>query len=196
MDRMGGLEAETGFHINEISTLTDWKVRSSWKQSTSNQTRYITMPFPPPAQKGMTQLNREAFKRVLKVYAVRIPAPKVMAFQKQIRRSVVETYHALLTPKNWNILSVSDLFNQPKLRNVVDDKESKETRLILLRSDVSSPGKIFFGPYYCWSVDAQTHGIIQRFERAVRGIQKGYRIRRIGNRRTFCRFGLRVLDFW
>lgn len=58
------------------------------------------MPFPPPAQKGMTQLNREAFKRVLKVYAVRIPAPKVMAFQKQIRRSVVETYHSLLlTPK-------------------------------------------------------------------------------------------------
>ncbi|GAB5593783.1 tRNA(m(1)G37)methyltransferase [Umbelopsis nana] len=76
------------------------------------------MGFPPPAQKGMTQLNREAFKRVVKVYAVRIPATKVMSFQKQIR---------------------NDLFNQPKLRNVVDDKESKETRLILLRSDVTSP---------------------------------------------------------
>ncbi|KAM3580625.1 tRNA(m(1)G37)methyltransferase [Umbelopsis sp. WA50703] len=68
------------------------------------------MPFPPPAQKGMTQLNREAFKRVISVYGVRIPATKVM-----------------------------DLFNQPKLRNVVDDKDSKETRLVLLRSDVNSP---------------------------------------------------------
>ncbi|KAI9283712.1 hypothetical protein BC943DRAFT_327543 [Umbelopsis sp. AD052] len=76
------------------------------------------MPFPPPAQKAMTQLNREAFKRTIKVYAVRIPSAKVMAFQKQIR---------------------SDLFNQPKLRNVVDDGESKETRLVLLRSDVTSP---------------------------------------------------------
>ncbi|KAH8548165.1 guanine(37)-N1-methyltransferase [Umbelopsis sp. PMI_123] len=76
------------------------------------------MPFPPPAQKAMTQLNREAFKRTIKAYAVRIPSTKVMAFQKQIR---------------------NDLFNQPKLRNVVDDGESKETRLILLRSDVTSP---------------------------------------------------------
>ncbi|CAO3695503.1 unnamed protein product [Umbelopsis ramanniana] len=76
------------------------------------------MPFPPPAQKAMTQLNREAFKRTIKVYAVRIPSAKVMAFQKQIR---------------------SDLFNQPKLRNVVDDGDSKETRLVLLRSDVTSP---------------------------------------------------------
>ncbi|CAM0136491.1 unnamed protein product [Umbelopsis sp. WA50703] len=76
------------------------------------------MPFPPPAQKGMTQLNREAFKRVISVYGVRIPATKVMSFQKQIR---------------------GDLFNQPKLRNVVDDKDSKETRLVLLRSDVNSP---------------------------------------------------------
>ncbi|KAJ2956762.1 hypothetical protein NQZ79_g7433 [Umbelopsis isabellina] len=75
------------------------------------------MPFPPPAQKGMTQLNREAFKRVISVYGVRIPATKVMSFQKQIR---------------------GDLFNQPKLRNVVDDNDSKETRLVLLRSDVQS----------------------------------------------------------
>jgi hypothetical protein len=49
------------------------------------------MPFPPPAQKAMTQLNREAFKRTIKAYAVRIPSTKVMAFQKQIRKSVLET---------------------------------------------------------------------------------------------------------
>lgn len=55
------------------------------------------MPFPPPAQKGMTQLNREVFKRVISVYGVRIPATKVMSFQKQIRGSVVEP--KLLTPR-------------------------------------------------------------------------------------------------
>ncbi|KAL1928141.1 hypothetical protein VTP01DRAFT_3057 [Rhizomucor pusillus] len=71
----------------------------------------------PPVHRGMTTLNREAFKKSFETLGVRLPAKKVGAAMK--------------------ILS-NDLLNQPRLRNIVPDPSSNETKLILFRLDLKN----------------------------------------------------------
>lgn len=43
-------------------------------------------------------------------------------------------------PKILNTVHYRDLFNQPRTRNVLPDPESKETKLIILRTDLEKIG--------------------------------------------------------
>ncbi|KAG0185957.1 tRNA (guanine(37)-N1)-methyltransferase [Apophysomyces sp. BC1034] len=71
--------------------------------------------FVPPVRRGMTVLNRDAFKATFETLGVRVPAKKVGQFMKNISR---------------------ELLNQPRLRNVTTDPESKDTKLVLLRPNL------------------------------------------------------------
>ncbi|CAG8493209.1 2991_t:CDS:10 [Cetraspora pellucida] len=73
--------------------------------------------FLPPVQHGTTVLNRELFRRTVEVIGVRVPTNSVAKFLKVVNK---------------------DLFNQPKLKNVVNDPESSNTRIILLNPKVES----------------------------------------------------------
>ncbi|KAI8335706.1 guanine(37)-N1-methyltransferase [Chlamydoabsidia padenii] len=75
----------------------------------------------PPLHHGMTALNREAFKKSIQSFALRIPAKKVKLVQKTVS---------------------SDILNLPRMRNVISDPESKETRLLLLRHDLVDTGDL------------------------------------------------------
>ncbi|ORZ14793.1 guanine(37)-N1-methyltransferase [Absidia repens] len=69
----------------------------------------------PPVHHGMTVLNREAFKKSLQTLALRVPAKKVTLIRKT------------MSP---------DILDLPRMRNVIPDPESKDTRLLLLRYDL------------------------------------------------------------
>ncbi|GAA5808026.1 hypothetical protein MFLAVUS_001408 [Mucor flavus] len=69
----------------------------------------------PPLQRGMKELERSAFKTVVGTLVIKVPTKKVGVFMKAFDK---------------------DLFNQPRTRNVLPDPESKETKLIILRTDL------------------------------------------------------------
>ncbi|KAF7729879.1 tRNA (guanine(37)-N1)-methyltransferase [Apophysomyces ossiformis] len=69
----------------------------------------------PPVRRGMTVLNRDAFKATYETLGVRVPAKNVGLFMKNMSR---------------------ELLNQPRLRNVTKDPQSNETKLVLLRPDL------------------------------------------------------------
>ncbi|KAI8983063.1 Met-10+ like-protein-domain-containing protein [Pilobolus umbonatus] len=71
----------------------------------------------PPIRRGMSVLNRDEFKKVIQVMAIRVPSKKVGQFMKSLS---------------------NDLLNQPRMRNVVNDPDSKETKLVLLSTDIHS----------------------------------------------------------
>ncbi|RHZ90044.1 hypothetical protein Glove_9g63 [Diversispora epigaea] len=71
----------------------------------------------PPVQHGATVLNREFFRRVIEVPGIRVPINSISKFLKILNK---------------------DLFNQPKLRNVVEDPESKSNKIILLNPKFTS----------------------------------------------------------
>ncbi|CAG8458110.1 22998_t:CDS:10 [Dentiscutata erythropus] len=73
--------------------------------------------FLPPVQHGATVLNREIFRRTVEVIGVRVPTNSVAKFLKVLNK---------------------DLFNQPKLKNVVNDPESSNTKIVLLNPKVES----------------------------------------------------------
>ncbi|CAG8791742.1 8033_t:CDS:2, partial [Gigaspora rosea] len=73
--------------------------------------------FLPPVQHGATVLNRELFRRTVDVIGVRVPTNSVAKFLKVLNK---------------------DLFNQPKLKNVVNDPESSNTKIVLLNPKVES----------------------------------------------------------
>ncbi|KAF0553532.1 tRNA guanine37-N1-methyltransferase [Gigaspora margarita] len=73
--------------------------------------------FLPPVQHGATVLNRELFRRTVDVIGVRVPTSSVAKFLKVLNK---------------------DLFNQPKLKNVVNDPESSNTKIVLLNPKVES----------------------------------------------------------
>ncbi|KAL7323560.1 tRNA(m(1)G37)methyltransferase [Mucor circinelloides] len=65
----------------------------------------------PPLHRGMKELERSAFKKVIKTLAIKVPTKQVGLAKKSFQ---------------------DDLFNQPRLRNVEPDPSSKETKLVLL----------------------------------------------------------------
>ncbi|KAI8066018.1 guanine(37)-N1-methyltransferase [Thamnidium elegans] len=69
----------------------------------------------PPLQRGMKELERSVFKKVVSTLVIKVPTKKVGVFMKTFDK---------------------DLFNQPRTRNVLPDPESKETKLIILRTDL------------------------------------------------------------
>ncbi|CEI85927.1 Putative tRNA (guanine(37)-N1)-methyltransferase [Rhizopus microsporus] len=69
----------------------------------------------PPLNRGMTVFNRDAFKKVLTVKAVKVPSKKVHLFTKTLSMS---------------------LFNQPRFRNVFSAPDDNDARLVLLRGDL------------------------------------------------------------
>ncbi|RUP49198.1 Met-10+ like-protein-domain-containing protein [Jimgerdemannia flammicorona] len=71
--------------------------------------------IPPPVHRGITVLNRDLFRQTLNLAAVRIPAPLITQCLKVLAK---------------------DLFNQPKLRNVVGDAESTTTKCVLLKTEI------------------------------------------------------------
>ncbi|GES76757.1 tRNA methyltransferase Trm5 [Rhizophagus clarus] len=73
--------------------------------------------IPPPIQRGMTVLNRELFRREVSVIGVRVPTSLTAKFLKVLNK---------------------ELFNQPKLRNVVNDPESNLSKVILMNLNVQS----------------------------------------------------------
>ncbi|KAI8336344.1 guanine(37)-N1-methyltransferase [Chlamydoabsidia padenii] len=75
----------------------------------------------PPAHHGMTVLNRDAFKKSLQLFAIRVPARKV----KQVQKSMA-----------------ADALDWKRLRTIVPDPESKETRLLLLRYDLKDASEL------------------------------------------------------
>ncbi|KAL1917821.1 uncharacterized protein VTP21DRAFT_3655 [Calcarisporiella thermophila] len=74
----------------------------------------------PPIHRNLKTLNRELFRASVQVLAVRVPSKSTGLFLKTLSKN---------------------LFNQPKLRNVVEDTDnnSKDTRLILLNPSFQSP---------------------------------------------------------
>ncbi|ORZ03354.1 guanine(37)-N1-methyltransferase [Syncephalastrum racemosum] len=73
----------------------------------------MTALFRPPVHRGMTALNREAFKTTYQVKAIRVPVKKVKDFMK----------------------TASDqLLNQPRYPNVAADPTSKDNKLLLLKN--------------------------------------------------------------
>ncbi|KAK3750018.1 hypothetical protein QZH41_008671, partial [Actinostola sp. cb2023] len=71
---------------------------------------------PPDCVRGINTLNRDDFRKVVQMPALRIEAKKCSTFLKNFRRP---------------------LLNQPRLRNIVPDDENKTKRLLLLRPGVS-----------------------------------------------------------
>ncbi|KAI8137185.1 Met-10+ like-protein-domain-containing protein [Fennellomyces sp. T-0311] len=69
--------------------------------------------FVPPVQHGMTVLNREAFKKSVKILGMRVNPKHVGNVMKKLS---------------------SELLNQPRLRNVVNGENA--TKLVLLRQDL------------------------------------------------------------
>ncbi|CAG8764834.1 20161_t:CDS:2, partial [Racocetra fulgida] len=77
-----------------------------------------------------TVLNRELFRRTVEVIGVRVPTNSVAKFLKVIYARFSEF---LLIFNEYR-----DLFNQPKLKNVVNDPESSNTKIILLNPNVEN----------------------------------------------------------
>ncbi|CAG8518068.1 5621_t:CDS:10 [Ambispora gerdemannii] len=73
--------------------------------------------IPPPIHRGMKILQRELFRIKVELVGVRIAANSTAKFLKVLK---------------------DDLFHQPKMKNVANDPESKDTRIILLKSEVQS----------------------------------------------------------
>ncbi|KAI9470672.1 MAG: Met-10+ like-protein-domain-containing protein, partial [Benjaminiella poitrasii] len=69
----------------------------------------------PPLHRGMVELERSAFKKIVETLAIKVPAKKVGIAMKIFSK---------------------DLFNQPRLRNVESDPDSKDSKLVLLRLDL------------------------------------------------------------
>ncbi|KAI9303188.1 hypothetical protein BJ944DRAFT_165892 [Cunninghamella echinulata] len=69
----------------------------------------------PPIHYGMTILNKEAFKTSFQIFALRVPVNKIKQFQKAL---------------------TNDILNLPRMRNIVTDNDSKQTKLLLLRNDL------------------------------------------------------------
>ncbi|CAI2180285.1 15732_t:CDS:10 [Funneliformis geosporum] len=67
--------------------------------------------IPAPIQRGMIVLNRELFQHKISVIGIRVPANSTAKFLKVLNK---------------------ELFNQPKLRNVVDDPGSNLSKIILM----------------------------------------------------------------
>lgn len=129
------------------------------------------LPFR-PQNFGLLSVNLPSLISLLPHHAIPATGPK--GHDTTQSRSIQENYQSICCPNSicqshgvsktdsqvggWNerlnahtttltnrcLCPKSDLFNQPKLRNVVDDGDSKETRLVLLRSDVTSPGNSHF----------------------------------------------------
>ncbi|CAJ0747226.1 10189_t:CDS:10, partial [Entrophospora sp. SA101] len=75
------------------------------------------MMFSPPIQRGIKALDKELFKRTIEVIGVRVPINSISKFTKTLKE---------------------DLFNQPKLRNVIDDPNSNSTKIVLLNPKVKT----------------------------------------------------------
>ncbi|KAI8883999.1 hypothetical protein K501DRAFT_323216 [Backusella circina FSU 941] len=75
----------------------------------------------PPLNRGMKALDRDSFKQIVKILAVKVPAKKVGLFMKSLS---------------------GDLFNQPRLRNVIADSDSKDTKLVLLKTDLKETDQL------------------------------------------------------
>ncbi|RIA96453.1 Met-10+ like-protein [Glomus cerebriforme] len=73
--------------------------------------------IPPPIQRGMTVLNRDLFRRDVSVIGVRVPTSLTAKFLKVLNK---------------------ELFNQPKLRNVVEDPGSNLSKIVLMNLNVQS----------------------------------------------------------
>ncbi|KAI8969335.1 Met-10+ like-protein-domain-containing protein [Mycotypha africana] len=69
----------------------------------------------PPLRRGMKQLERSAFQKIVTTWAIQVPIKKVGVVVKNF----------------------SDyLFNQPRLRNVEPDPNNKENKIVLLKLDL------------------------------------------------------------
>ncbi|ORZ17893.1 guanine(37)-N1-methyltransferase [Absidia repens] len=69
----------------------------------------------PPSHYGMTVLNRDAFTSTFQTLALRVPSKNVTSIQKALSR---------------------DVLNLSRIRTIVPDPESNETRVLLLRHDL------------------------------------------------------------
>lgn len=92
----------------------------------------------PPLNRGMTVFNRDAFKKVLTVKAVKVPSKKVHLFTKTL-----SMYVSCLQKRNSSLfltVEYRSLFNQPRFRNVFSAPDDNDARLVLLRGDLEDIG--------------------------------------------------------
>ncbi|KAG2214894.1 hypothetical protein INT46_007854 [Mucor plumbeus] len=73
------------------------------------------MSLTPPQNRGMTVLDRDAFRKTFTTLAIRAPIQLVKPLMTQLE---------------------NELLNQPRIRSVVSDGTQKDTKLILLRLDI------------------------------------------------------------
>ncbi|CAG8482574.1 5097_t:CDS:10 [Ambispora leptoticha] len=73
--------------------------------------------IPPPIHRGMKNLQRELFRTKVELVGVRIAANTTAKFLKVLK---------------------DDLFHQPKMKNVANDPESNDARIILLKPEIQS----------------------------------------------------------
>ncbi|KAF1803917.1 Met-10+ like-protein-domain-containing protein [Mucor lusitanicus] len=82
------------------------------------------MSLTPPQNRGMTVLNRDAFKKTFTTLAIRAPNQLVKPLMTQLE---------------------DELLNQPRIRSVVSDGTRTDTKLILLRLDIKDVKESFTG---------------------------------------------------
>ncbi|RCH77496.1 hypothetical protein CU098_001049, partial [Rhizopus stolonifer] len=70
----------------------------------------------PPLHRGMLELERSAFRKVVSTLAIKVPTTNVGVVMKSFSK---------------------DLFNLPRFRNVLPVPGSRESKLVLLRNDLS-----------------------------------------------------------
>ncbi|KAI8379909.1 hypothetical protein EDC96DRAFT_434360 [Choanephora cucurbitarum] len=69
----------------------------------------------PPLHRGMVELKRSAFKKLVPVLAIKVPSKNVGVVMKSFS---------------------TDLFNLPRYRNVLAAPDTKDSKIVLLRSDL------------------------------------------------------------
>ncbi|KAI8050574.1 Met-10+ like-protein-domain-containing protein [Syncephalis plumigaleata] len=70
----------------------------------------------PPVHRSMTELSREAFRKTIQLLALRVPVKSIGHIRQTLEK---------------------DLFNQPRLRNVVSDPSQPDRKLLLLKQDIT-----------------------------------------------------------
>ncbi|KAL9557741.1 hypothetical protein PS6_001673 [Mucor atramentarius] len=80
------------------------------------------MSLTPPQNRGMTALDRDAFKKTFTTLAIRAPNQLVKPLMTELE---------------------DELLNQPRIRSVVSDGTQTDTKLILLRLDIKDVKESF-----------------------------------------------------
>lgn len=82
------------------------------KQQIMEHSEFDKLFTPPDCVRGSTTLDRDLFRKVIEVPALRIEARKCSTFLRNFRRP---------------------LLNQPRLKNIISDDDDKTKKLLLLR---------------------------------------------------------------